>query len=600
MAIQPGVEPEAVVARVTDEWVTWKSAQSTHEQELFELHRAFRSKHPTTRKIVEARSNIFAPLPHKGAMNLHSQIMFGLFPHPEHFQIVPERSLDERFADAVQWELIYLLDLMRFYHEAAATVLQAIVYGTSWWSLGWDSRYRAVTAGYINGLPVRRRELSYDGPRLITRDTFNIVTATRSSEPADLIPRISRTYRDLSYLKRMAEPGPLGYRVYENVEELDNIRSYPEYGDDWRLERMESLGISESGFDTPAGAGKVEILERWGDIPILVDGEEVVFENYIAVVANRQTLLRFEPNPLRSGRIPLQGFGYQPSDIPGDVRGIGALQPGRGLGHMANAVLNGFLDLVAKMIRGQHKYLAFDRYFQPDKWEDGTNALIAVGHMENLQPIINDISLYNVAQVYGLLKQEYQEAIGSTENLTTLKAPVTATEYSGAASIASGRNRQIVKYMESGFVEPFLGQLIDFRRQYGPDEEVERFIRSRKDPQKGEWKKIPPKAFEAMFRIRSTGSGYIAMREERLQRLLTFIQVIGQLSPEAQAEVSMSHIIRRVYSEFGFRDDDQIFKGEDVIEQLLKDVSTRAGAGGNGRSAAAGAAAGSRVLAPTR
>lgn len=603
MAIEPGIDQGAVVAHVVDEWTTWKAARSQYELELYETHRAFRSKHPTTRKIVPTRSNAFSPLPQKGAMNLHSQIMGGLFPHPEHFQVIPEFQADEKYADAALRELIYLLDYMGFYKEAATTVLQAIVAGTSVWSLGWENRFVPVTVGYANGWPIRQRRQSYGGPRLITRDIFNVLFDTHSHQPPEFVTRLSRTYRDHYYLKQMGEPGPGGYRIYENLEDLNEIRSYPEFGDDWRLERLESLGITDGDFNSPSAAGKVEIIERWGDFPLVVDGETQLFENYLAVVANRQTLLRFEPNPMHSGLIPLQLFGYQPSDIPQDVLGISALNGARGLGHLANAVLNGFMDLVAKMIRGQYKFLLTDRYFERDKWEDGTHALIGVSNMGNLDPILNDISLYNVAQVYGLLKQEYQEAIGSTDNLTSLKREVSATEYSGATSIASGRGRQIIKYMEQGFVEPFLYALLDFRRQYGPDEMVKRQVTDPKNPSKVDWREIPPAAFNAKFRIRSTGSGYIGMREERLQRLLMLIQVVGQLAPESQAEVSVRHIVRKVYQEFGYRDDDQILKGEDPVEELLREVEQRsAGGAGGGMGGAVGAGARPRsgALAPTR
>jgi hypothetical protein len=559
---------EDVVKRVADEeWRTWKDSRKEKEDLWYEILRAFHGKHPSSTVYPAGRSKRFVNLTHQATMNIHSHLMTTLFPHENFFQVVPENIEDEQYADQATSELLWLMRRMGFYDSASSTLLQNTLLGFSPYSMGWDTKWSFRTKKMLGLVPYRKPYKVFDGPKLITRDAFNCVWDIDASEDDDQSARISRTWRSLEYLKQMSEKGEGGYRVYEGLEELEEAGDFKEHGDDYKQERLSDVGINDADGPEKRNRGRVEILERWGDFEIELENETRVFRNYVIVIANRSVLIRFEPNPIESGRIPLQRVIFQKDCKPNDAYGIGAIEPGMGLQDATNKVLNQFMDLVRKQITGQHKYLATDPYFDPDNFEVSVDSMIPVGDMNNIMPILQDHNLFNIVQVYGLLKAEFEDVVGSVKNFTTPQFQKSATEINFVASIMAGRFKELIRHHESTFVTPLLEGLLDLRRQFGPEEQVQRQILGA-DGQTS-WKDVDAETFDREFSVKAIGSGYIAQREERLQRYTFLLQVLGTMKPEMlQAQglmVNIPHLVRKIYQEFGFRDDDQVLvKAEPV------------------------------------
>lgn len=591
-----GAKAEDVVARVVADQEAWSRARQDKEYVWKECLRAFLSQHPSTRIVTDGRSNRYIPLAHQGCMNIHSQLLTSLLPHPDFFQVVGETADDEEFADQVSLELSYLLDKMGFYTSASSIILQAIIFGTAPYSLTWETTWTRKTERLVGIIPIREWKKAYYGPRLVPLDLFNVWWDPTSNEHPTRVPVCMKSWRQKSVLKQMAKPGPSGYVAYSNIGQIQDKPSNTRLEDQSRTERAALQQISDDTVTAERHKGEAELIERWGDFPIEIDGEVRVLHNYLAVVANEGTLIRFEPNPISSGRIPINQVQYQKSPKPTDMYGIGAIEPALDVGDLANTVFNQFVDLVAKMVKGQHKYLATDPFFDPENWEMAVDQLIPVGVMDNLQPILNDIRLLNIVEVFGLLKAEHQDAMGSVKNYTQANYEKTATEVAHVAGIAAARYKELVRHFESTFIEQVLEQMVALRADFARDDgEVER--RQVGSDNKVSWEAVDPQAFERNFRIRGTGSGYIAQRELRIQQYILLLQTLGTIDPAMlQAHgiaVNIPEIIRLIYREFGHKNDSTIFMrteapngGRDTGEQ----PGGAASAGGNGAGAAAGAA----------
>ena len=549
-----GIDQVALVRHVTNEYETWRSDREDMESEWKEIYRAFKSKHPTTLKIPTGRSNRFVNLPEQAAYGLHSQISGGLMPHPEFFQLIPEDPKNEKYGDSVTSELMYQIDAMGLYGSVSRAILQAVLYGFSPVVISWDERIGMKTKGFIGLTPFRRPYTIYSGPKLTVCDSFNTYWDPHAEPEDPFAARLRRVWRSKHYLEERAKKVD-GYRIYENVDDVQTRADYPDASDDNLLERLFDKGLNDTEALKKVKTDRAEIIERWGNLDFVdSNGKLVHLENHVIVICNRTILLRCEPNPLETGRIPLVKMTYQEDVAPASVYPTGALGGARGIGDAANRVINQFIDLVSKMIKGQFKYKKGSR-FNPDDWEMSVDELIGVGNMDDLMPILHDMRLFNIVQLFGLLKAEYQDATGQMKNFTTPQYRKTATEVSAVASAMSARIREVVKHIESDFLMEVLTIMIDLTRQYGNKKKFSRSVRT-SEGQK--WVEIDPKAFEKEFRIRAIGSGYIANREERLMHYNMFLQTLGQLPQELLAQINFPHIIRKIYAEFGFRDDDQV------------------------------------------
>lgn len=135
--------------------------------------------------------------------------------------------------------------------------------------------------------PIRK----YDGPEIVAGNIFDFVIDRNGNDEYAL--RINRYFKTKAYLKQMAEPDAMGYSLYQNVDSIQNTNPYTETSDGLRRQIDAEMGF----YDIPKD--RVELLEAWGDFEI--NGE--TYHNHVLVVANRTTVLRFEPNPYSHGRI---------------------------------------------------------------------------------------------------------------------------------------------------------------------------------------------------------------------------------------------------------------------------------------------------------
>jgi hypothetical protein len=140
-------------------------------------------------------------------------------------------------------------------------------------------------------------------------------------------------------------------KIYRSWATFAEIAKNPIYSDFEGLEILiEENSNSFAQAENKAVNGKnLEILEFWGDIS-LPDG--TVLENYVATVAGRSKLIRFEPNPYIINPFVFASFIEEPAS----KRGISPLYVAMPLNNISTTILN--LQIEALKLIINKPYLA--------------------------------------------------------------------------------------------------------------------------------------------------------------------------------------------------------------------------------------------------
>lgn len=155
-------------------------------------------------------------------------------------------------------------------------------------------------------------EVVYDGPDITIVSPEAFVFDPSCKDKFSSCPKVYRSWASYDEITRNA--------VYSNYEELQE------------LVREAGKNLSENQNKAVQG-NKLEILEFWGDIT-LPDGS--VLQNYVATVAGRSKLIRFEPNPYIINPFVFASF----VEDPASKRGISPLYVAMPLNNISTTILN--------------------------------------------------------------------------------------------------------------------------------------------------------------------------------------------------------------------------------------------------------------------
>lgn len=561
--IRPDVDQGAVVRHVTELWRDCKNERVAKEVIWDECFRARNSQFGGTwNELQQYRSKRYLPVSNQAVENGKAQLMNGVIPHDEWFNVLG-RTPDD---DASAKPMTELLKWQHFKTNLESTIAeildQALTCGNAPWAVVWAAdinsvpdqaghaevmgKYAAdVQSGNIppdTPVPVapQAEKVTYDGPVLKTCSIYDYVQE-RLRRGSSYPSRIVRSHQTKAHLLEWAEPSEFGHAIYENVADIGEVSAEQEASDS--LVRGQH---AEGGFtDIPKDA--VELLEFWGDV--ILGG--VLYKNHVAVVANRKTLIRFEPNPFAHGLPPWNMFGLRPR--PNETYADGCLECALDLQDAINVRLNQVIDANNLTINTQFKAIN-DGTIDPNNFVSAPGIVHLVNDMRNLEPFPVPSEASLGFQELGFLLAQFAEATGVMKAFTTQDYKKTATEVSAVSGMVDGKFAYVVKHVERTLVSQILRMQIKLNQQLMEEAVWVRVVENTQqvpalDPfgqpmpvpmfepilSRATRLKIAPEDITGEFDIYPVGAQWIANNQAALGALGQLVQTIGGIPPAAEA-----------------------------------------------------------------
>lgn len=626
-----------IVDYVMDTKKTLRDARQEREQIWMDCLEAYLGKfNDEWNRAAEEdhRSARYLNLTWDGVENIVAQLMAMLFPNEDWFRALPGRRggitmHDDEAADDVQVLLRYQHDEMRFKAEFRKLLKWLAITGNCPWSLSWTKTNALDYPAYVQAMqewmaaqtaaanrhqqelaeygemvrmaemvgeelpprpemawidrPPAPEALSYEGPKLTVGDPFNFLIDDRANDPRSAF-RVSTSWRTKAYLEAMAQRDESGWATYEN---LGGLRDAGQVGDDDRgRNRLVASAFSMQLPDKNA----VQLDQALGDFEMFVGDvadDRTFMRNWICVVGNENTLLRFEQSHMWTGEPHVQMATLIP--VPGQIYGEGLVEPVLDQQDAINARHNQIIDAVAVSINPETKFIN-DGVFDPEDAQSGAGGLIPVGTLDNLQPLVRNLSGLPLSMSeMEVLKRDFQALMRAT-NPAMQDPNKSATATAREASITGGSLQEIARHVEDQALRTILEMQLAYNQQYLTEESA---VRITQDDQLL-WRRVSPQSVRHKWDIRIVGSQNMLLREQRLMNLLQFVQLTGG-NELLSMMVNWPYMLRKVYRDLtGEEDADEAFLNSEELAAIAEQqmLAMQGGAGGQEGASVPGAVGG--------
>lgn len=641
--IVPGANKEAIASYVREMFDKLRMNRLAKEEIWLECIRAYLCDFDQAELDASPnRSHRFYSLTHDAVESIHSQLMAMILPDDRWMFIEPEIPGKLPHDDKAAEQAYHLLDIRtkrsRFREVASSIIKQLAITGNCPYSVSLHQEYAANFPAFreamvkweqlnreqwmlymeqrrqyemaareaqrlglepppppvdlaIPELPaVTDQELVYSGPRMEMGDLFNFVVDPYSTDPRTAL-RIRRIWVSRETIKQLAEKNESGYAVYEGIDKLDTLTEtdMATAKDAHITDRIaNAYGLTMPSKDA------VEMYEAWGtmEIPMGDSDGRSTFVAYTATVANGQTI-RFEPTFFWTGEAPLQLATY--NNVPGQVYGIGPIEPNLGLQSLANARANQLVDVAAYAINPE-KVIVLDGVINP-RLTSAPGRNHPAADVKNMKVLEKDMRGVQIGhQDLELVAREFR-AMTKAMSPMMGRGSQTATRTALDANIIGTDLGKIAGWIEDTFITKALDLYVQIDRQFMDRNEIAKYTQSPDSPLKD----LSPESFMAGMAIRARGSKHFADRMEQAQGLAAFISMTANSSILAPA-VNFLHLGRKYYQLLGFHDVDEAFNSPERAQQILDQMFEAGliGRGGNGNDPGlATDAGGSAAASPT-
>ena len=553
-----GLDEEALCqlgASVNRDYQNWKQSRARLENKWRECWEAYlcdvQSLYTQADDDSADRSRIARPVLYEAVEAIHANLLNAMFPANERFfSVIGKTEADHANARAIEEFLRSKLEDASFIEKYALFLKQAVITGNTVAAVPWRRTRQTrrveqpitlfgVTVGYQK---TQQEKLIYNGPDFEVLDIFDFLVDPDATdfEQAKVIRKVERTLREL-------RQNP----AYTNLEGLQPNTAHADADEANKRSRRRTFGLDEPLNENQA-IPKISLLEAWGDF----EAGDQIYRNYVCVVANGGTVIRFEPNPYDHGWKPFIFTNFIP--VPNEIYGIGAIEKSLGLQHAINTLTNQKLDVINLSINSPFTYLINDDVFDPDTVVTQPGALIPVKSHDTLQPIqyLNNftVAFTEIAD----LKAEAQEATGVLKFFAVgdNMPPRTATEVNALLNTGTQKFSSFLSHLEHTSLEPFLRIVFENARQFVREPESLRVCN--RDGTLAFRMMLPEllKTAECHFRI--DGSRGMLLKEQELKSISTFLQ-LAESSPSLRGQVDFTALYRKIYRRLGFTDEAEIF-----------------------------------------
>ena len=539
------VPTDTKAATVIGLWDVWTKERETKESVWLQCERAYLSAHDEAKGPLKWNSKAYVPAANAAVENIHSQLMKGLFPHAEAFDIKPTGPDAEFRAQAVRALLEYQMRRSSFRAEYSKFLKQMIIIGSSAATVDWHREFSGET-------------LVFEGPRFTALDMKYFHVDPFSS---DANPNILRKY--------WISTGEARRSKLFNDAAITSLNQIPAgtsatTQDAEAIAKKQAFGLTG---DIHSDRGEIEVTEFWGTVEI--EGE--YFENYVISIANGSTVLRCDPSPYSSGKHPFVYDVYNP--VAGEAYGIGALEPALDLQYLINTFTNQKVDELSIIINGIYKYID-DGVIDSEQQTIHPGAWIEVGDMTNLEPIHPSQSValaYNEIQD---LERKFEEATGALKLVSggMPKGTRTATETMAIQQSGNSRFDEILAHIETHSVQQAMYLYMAHSAQFLTDELAVKIV----GQDRAEWLTVSPEDLAMNFEIIPGGARMAGIREMRMRNLLQYLQTVGGIEAISQ-RLDWDKVDKRIWREMGFNDEESLLLPAPAQPALGEEAAGAAG-----------------------
>lgn len=543
---------------VYTQYQQWKQSRSGLERKWRECWEAYLCDTPSLHAEAENhphdRSQVVRPVLYEAVEAIHSNLLNALFPANERFfSVIGKTEENHSQASLIEEFLRNKLEDASFIEKYALFLKQAIITGNTVAAVPWRKSTQSrqiqqpvtlfgVTVG---SQKVSREEVTYHGPDFETLDMFDFLIDPDAPdfERANVIRKVDRDWLSLK-----------NNPAYCNLETLNpNHPNRLSSEDSNKQSKRRAFGLSENP-QTPdkQSSPKITLLEAWGDFTM----GDTLYQNYVCVVANGDTVIRFEPNPYDSGMKPFIFTNFIP--VPNEIYGIGAIEKSLGLQHAINTLTNQKLDVINLSINNPFTYLINDDVFDPEAVVTRPGALIPVKSHDTLRPIqyLNNftVAFTEIAD----LKAEAQEATGALKYFTGNEQGQsrTATEVSALVQGGTQKFSSCLAHLEHTSLEPFLKMVLENARQFLNQPEQ---LRVCQPGGQVLFKTLLPEVVQTCHcQFRIDGSRGLLNKAQELNAITSFLRLVEN-SSALRDRVDWLNLYKKVYRRLGFTDEADIF-----------------------------------------
>ena len=615
------VNQEVLASQLLSRYEELKNARAVKEDIWLQCVDAFLCQFPDVwneRAEAEKRSARYVGMSFDAVESNHSAILSMLMPGDNWLGLEPSRAGHIEIDDEAAKDITSLLHQqhyqMGFRSDMSLLVKQAAITGNAPYSVGWRTESavnypafeQAMQAWQVihkeaweqynremqaweqqaqlaqaQGSPPPPRpsltapepppgnpELAYSGPSFETGSIFDYIIDPYSPDPTNPVV-FKRSWLSQSAFDALSTRNSYGYSAYENAEDVQRVER--KSGQD---ASSELAMLSAFGLEAPPGDA-IEIIECWGTIETEKgNGEREAYTGFVGAIANRGSLVRFEPTYLWSGKSPHGMCKYR--DVPGQVYGIGALENVLGLQDLINVRVNQLIDIVSFAVNPEYK--AIDDGILEETFTSASSKVHWVGNLDNLVPLQKDLSGLGAAMAdVESLKQEFRNMVKSVgSNSGPSSESATKTRQSGMA-IGSDLGK-IATYIEESTLTNIINLMIELNAQYLPEGTAVRMLEDGQPL----IKQLSPEAIRKGWVCRVNGTRNTIDKQERLDKLMMFTQLVMG-SPLATSAVDLLELLKKIYEELDFGDAGTIFHDEGRANEILGEM-VRSGMLGNNTS----------------
>lgn len=268
------------------------------------------------------------------AQTLKSHISDNLYSHPEAMFDVSGATPDsQEFANRQKSMLVNTFEQMKLEDEIEKVIDSIVEAGECTLFVGWETKIKHT-----------RRALSFEEQLQNESGKTFAVEEKLVYDNAKIKHIKCEDFVFDKYDKDNWDRCAKIYRTYSTIDELRSDKSNNLLTDE-KLEILKEVVASKKNRNSEKAVeeNKVEILEFWGDIE-LEDG--TLLKNWLAVVAARREVIRFEPNPFVINPFVHANILESPST----GRGISPLRVALILNNISSTILNKQIDALALMM----------------------------------------------------------------------------------------------------------------------------------------------------------------------------------------------------------------------------------------------------------
>lgn len=562
------LDQEKAAQEISGMWEDWTHARRIKERRWLECVKNYLVE------IDEAkydgfpwRSKVADTLSQETADSISSNILNGLFPLDEKFFEL--QGLDEKgaqYGSALQLYVERHLANAKLIESARPWVKQLAVIGNSPWigsyrSLKPCTRYRVRTVNAGSGkqtISVRDTDATlYESCVFETLDAFDVVFNPHTLDMAET-PIIRRMKLSRNAVKRL--------KWAQNLDKLaDHASNAPsEQSDSFKRQRELAFGITQN--TEPAGEehdpDQIELLFAYGDLEI--EGE--LYEDHIAVIADREIVLRFERQPFWAGR-PIGWAGYD--RMWNTAYEKGPLEPLTGTQSLIDTFQNQKVDVLNLIINGCFAYVN-DGIIDPDALWLRPGGFIEVGDIKNLQALQPS---NNVALTYQEIEQLRARAERSSgaSRFDMGQAPGgrrTAYEANLIRSGGSSRANDVMRHIANGPMEEYVNWTVGTLQQF------------KWAPRTYLMPGLPNEALLGRYRANFTGADLTVMQQYMIQNIMMAFQVLSQ-SPEFSVAVKKNVLLKKLFRALKL-DDPEIYNSPAEQQREMANMAAMQGKGPQG------------------